>query len=196
MTSLSAVQRRASVIANKRQANSQRQQQGVALFIALIILLVISVLGITALRSSATNARVTTGIQASHLSFQGAQSAINQAIEDTLDGQAGKLSPLLADMIEHIGEVRPTRCVVASGTVEGNCEAQYVDSRQLVKASYRAEMTGFAPKLGECISSNCAIQLGDYSITVAGRGDVPAMKLSHVNVQDLSLYGPKVKSEL
>jgi hypothetical protein len=57
-----------------------RQQSGAALFVALIILLIVSMMGVSAMKSSILSERMAFNTQARELSFQAAETSINGVI--------------------------------------------------------------------------------------------------------------------
>lgn len=180
-------------------ARHTRQQQGIALFVALMILVIISVLGAAAMRSSITNARIITGIQAGEMSFQGAQTAINAVINEMVGSTAGQSGNILTDMINNrvAGKVVVyKRCVTASDTsVAGACTTQFVDSRSLVRADSQSILEeDTLPAAGWALSG--AGMYAYHQIIVAGEGQVPSIGTSNTNVQKLALLGPKAQGDL
>ena len=59
--------------------NMQAKQQGFVLVIGLLMLVVITIVGVTAMSSTSTNERMTANSQFQTISFQAAESAINDA---------------------------------------------------------------------------------------------------------------------
>lgn len=57
-------------------------QRGAALFVALIILLIVSMMGVSAMKSGIFNEKMAFNAQASDLSFQAAETAINSVISE------------------------------------------------------------------------------------------------------------------
>lgn len=175
-------------------------QRGVALFIALMILVIISVLGVAAMRSSVTNARITTGIQAGVMSFQGAQTAINAVINEMVGTTAGQAGNILTDMISNRATgkvVIQNRCVTAANTaVSAACTTtQFVDSRSLVRASSQSILENdMLPAPGWSLSGAGAYAYNQ--IIVAGAGAVPTIGITNTNVQELALLGPKPQGDL
>lgn len=188
----------------KRQAalsrdGQVRRQSGIALFVALMILVIISVLGVAAMRSSVTNARITTGIQAGEMSFQGAQTAINAVINEMIGTTAGQPGNILTDMIAGHAAGTVTvqrRCVTASNTaVTGACTTQFVDSRSLVRAGSQSILENdMLPAPGWSLSGSGSYAY--YQIIVAGEGGVPSIGTNNTNVQKLALLGPKPQGDL
>jgi hypothetical protein len=179
-------------------------QRGVALFVALMILVIISILGMSALRTSVTNARITTGIQIGTLGFQGAQTAINGAIDEMTGPTAGQTGNLLTAMLTARTQglvqiqyrcVTPSDLSVAASAAPSCSATQFADSRDLVQAgSESILMQTMAPAPGWTLSGPGAY--GYNQIVVAGTGAVPSMGVTNTNVQNLALLGPKPQGEL
>lgn len=195
-----AVQQAEVISVQVRYAGGVAAQRGVALFIALMILVIISILGISAMRSSVTSARIATGIQVNTMSFQGAQTAIQAVINEMVGSTAGKTGNVLTDMItaRSMGVVQVMeRCVTASNTsVAAACSSsQFVDSRSLVQAGSQSLLEkNMKPAPGWALSGP-----GSYAynaILVAGSGTVPSMGMETTNVQELALLGPKPQGDL
>lgn len=66
------------------QIACRRHQQGVSLLMVLILLVVMSVLGVAVLRSSAMQERMSANMRDRSLAFQGAESALRYAQDDVL----------------------------------------------------------------------------------------------------------------
>lgn len=62
------------------KGNAMKKQEGVALLVCLMILLILSVMGIVAMRMMSSQAMMAIGSQASDISFQAAETGINRAI--------------------------------------------------------------------------------------------------------------------
>lgn len=63
---------------------SRSSQRGVALVVALLILVMISILGISAMRTSIFNAKIAVGAQVGTMTFQAAESAIAAMYEEAM----------------------------------------------------------------------------------------------------------------
>lgn len=61
-----------------------RRQEGMALLIALVVLVVVSILGATSMRSALFQGKVSVNQQASQLTFQGAESGIESVFEQSV----------------------------------------------------------------------------------------------------------------
>ena len=168
-------------------------QRGVALFITLMILIIISILGVSAMRSSITNARIATGIQGRTISFQAAQSGINSALND-ITYKEGVASKLLATMMTERtknsgvkGSDLHTYCVVNGSSVVNACtSSQFVGTRELAQSSYQV----FLEKNQGVVVGYSS--LANNTIITGGAGVVPALGMRNDNVQELTLLAPKV----
>ena len=59
-----------------------RRQQGAALVVALLILVVVSLLGVSAMKSSVFSAKVATGTQADAMTFEAAETSLTGAYKE------------------------------------------------------------------------------------------------------------------
>ena len=182
-----------------------RKQQGAALFVALVILVIISVLGVTALRSSGTDARVVTSVQASAHSFQAAESAINEIISvmETKKDDSDSYGRIANELVQERDRIFRF-CITEKGVKknasgdpnDANCGSNdYLDGRKIVQSSARVGMQGnMMPEPGW--SLNSAITFGRAPIVVVGEGYVPSLKVKKINVQKLGLFGVMNREEL
>lgn len=200
MKQLMATDAKVAQIARHKAAGAYARQKGVALFIALMILVIISIMGIAAMRSSVTNARIATGIQVNTMSFQGAQTAIQAVVNEMVGTTAGQPGNILTDMITDRSKgltVIQKRCVTPSDTAAAAAcsSTQFVDSRGLVQSGSQTLLEkSMSPAPGWALSGP-----GSYaynSILVAGSGSVPSMGMNTTNLQELALLGPKPQGEL
>lgn len=115
-----------------RQSTADRlSQRGAALIVALLVLLMVSVLGLSAMRSSVSSSKVATGVQADIMTFDAAETALHLAI-NTLGSMSEQ--ELTASVVD--GN-RVEYCVTAQGTIaSGPCsDRNRMDSRNLLQAS-------------------------------------------------------------
>lgn len=177
-------------------------QRGVALVVALMILIIISVLGITAMRTSLFNAKIATTGQGATMAFQAAESAIAAVHAEALDTSNGTIieDAMLARQLGS-GYVQ-SRCVADSDVRKsGDCTAgtpgtttddDFMDSRGIVKASSRTVMKeGVRPVAGAQLSrgggSNTSFAWYDF-VTVA-KGRVEPLNIEQHNVQEFTRLG-------
>lgn len=184
--------------------HSYRKQQGAALFVALVILVIISVLGIASLRSSGTDARVVTSVQAATHSFQAAESAINEIISvmETKANDSDSYGRIANDLVQNRNLVLRF-CVTENGVITEGGEPKnakcgtndYLDGKKIVQSSARVGMQGnMVPEPGWSLSS--AITFGRAPIVVVGEGYVPSLEVKKINVQKLGLFGVMNREEL
>ena len=69
--------------------HGRARQQGVALMVALMILVVVSILGISAMKSSVFSAKVATGTQADAMTFEAAETALTEVYRE-LNAMSGE----------------------------------------------------------------------------------------------------------
>lgn len=121
----------------RESARQVRQRQaGVALFACLMILLILSLLGITAMRMMASQGEIAAGSQGASISYSTGVSAINAAInvgEGDLDSRV---------VLPRVGEAPRERCLAGgSGAYQlmEDCSAAWAvaDARGVSKAKVR-----------------------------------------------------------
>src|SRR5690606_27430790 len=71
-----------------KQRSTMNRQRGAALLVALMILLIVSVIGISAMRSSSFSAKVAMGTQLDAMAFEAAETAIGQTLDKLLAADA------------------------------------------------------------------------------------------------------------
>ena len=76
------------LVSRDHGAGSARRQQGISLVIVLILLIVMSVLGVAVLRSSALQERMSANLRDRNLAFQAAETALRIAQQDVLGNAA------------------------------------------------------------------------------------------------------------
>jgi len=184
--------------------STRHNQSGAALVIALMILVIISIVGLTALRSSVFNTKISTMNQASTMSFQGAETAIAAVFDEAVNQSFKTPGHVVSYAVAQLGfgnNVVINRCVT-----HGNLYLQractnndFVDSRGLVQAGSRT-MVKPTPrlKLNEVITDNTggSTTIRYYDFVTVADAYVPVMKMSSFNVQEftteaLSTGGPE-----
>lgn len=111
---------------------SMKKQSGVALFVCLMILLIISMLAISALRMSMSQTQVATSSLAADIVFQAAETAINKTV---IEGEAD-LNDRVILPVSYDAPI--TRCISAASTTTtaGACGSSvYADSKAVTKAT-------------------------------------------------------------
>ncbi|WP_182334089.1 pilus assembly PilX family protein [Stenotrophomonas acidaminiphila] len=155
---------------------TSRAQRGITLLVVLVLLLILSVLGIAILRSSAMQERMSANMRDRSLAFQGAETALRYAQDVVLAGnsawEAGTV-PAAADCTS------TSVCPTGSAAVWANLPAGTYDTRLGAAPQYWIEYLGVGPGYkGNCDSlppsPDCESPL--FRITArsrsAGRADV------------------------
>ena len=157
---------------------SMRAQRGVALLIALLILVIVSLMGITAMKTSMFSAKISTGTQVDAMAFEGAESAVEEAYAH-LQGMSGaELQPFLRGQVAY-------RCL-AGNTVKGTrCTgSERLDSRDLVQAGSRIRQNGMQALDGGQVSVSGGGRLEvDYTFEIMGDSEVEQFKIENHHLQ-------------
>lgn len=173
------------------------KQKGVTLLVALVALLVISILGMAALRSSSTDARLATNLQAKNLTFEAAQSAINVVVKKAeVKNAKDDYSELVQRLKDSHATSIVTYCITNTGSIEDKCSPeQYLDGAKKISSEAQIMMTGkMQRESGWSLSSPMAF--GRSEIIVVGEGKMEAPDVKSVNVQYLGIFGPMSQSNL
>lgn len=174
--------------------SAHRKQSGAALVIALMILVIISIVGLTALRSSVFNTKISTMNQASTMSFQGAETAIAAVFDEAVRLPFTTPGHVVGYAVAELGfgnMVVVERCVT-----HGNLYLQractnndFVDSRGLVQAGSRTVVKP-TPRLkeNEVITDNTggSTTIRYYDFVTVADAYVPVMRTSSFNVQEFT----------
>lgn len=148
-----------------------RNQRGAALFVALIILLLVSLMGVSAMKSGIFQERMAFNSQAEETTFQAAETAIEGVIKEARNSTA------LLGQLAATHEVR-THCVsLTRGTAEGACTAtDTLDLRKAVQAEAQSQYDRQRPLLG-----SDAGQLADLQFHTIGEGSFVETSLPFSN---------------
>lgn len=160
--------------------NGNRSQRGAALIVALIILVMVSLMGISALRSSMYSGKVATGVQADAMTFEAAETALGVTYR-TLAGMSDEnlYSALSGDAIEY--------CVTESAVdASGACGSGTVfDDRGLLQARSYSFLGGYAPIDGAQVSlTGAGSVFVDYQINMLGESEMISLKLENYHLQE------------
>jgi len=177
------------------QLLNRGRQKGMALFIALLLLVVISILGVSAMRMSLFNARITTGSQVNTMTFQAGESALQSVYEEALNADLGGqdnviLRAMNKRFAEGVFEVQK-RCVTDSDPYQsGDCASgDYMDSRSLIKASSQTVVKDvIRPVVGSSITSGGTTVVW-YDFVSVAKGDMEELQVESHNVQEFSRKG-------
>lgn len=130
-------------------------QQGAALLVALVVLLAITLMGVTSLRSGLFHERMSLNSQADALTFMGAESGINGIMAAARRiGDQGNSESFFADTI--IGKRAQTNCVTHAGLLSGACSqlSHALDTRTegIVFSQPETEYLGERPVIGSDVN--------------------------------------------
>lgn len=184
-----------------RGLDGRRTQRGAALAVALMILVITSIIGITAMRTSIMSTKITVGAQAAAMSFHAAETAINAVFEEGATPGA----PIFTELMQRygIGDTTPEdRCVTAATIyVDGLCPGgSFMDSRGLVRAESRtvlAGVGGMAGTIGQISTSGNAGNISvAYNFLTVGHGSLPVVNIDNWNVQEFRTTAFKPAGEL
>lgn len=170
-----------------------RQQQGVALVIALMILVIISVIGIAAMRTSLFSVKVATSAQASAMAFQSAETALSAIYDEATSPSATSAGNVIADAVEKMLIGAPAvveRCVtVADPYKKGACAStDRADSRDLtVSGSRTVVKPGGRAVAGSGIGSTAGTTVRYYDFVSAAKGAVPVLNINRFNMQEYTV---------
>lgn len=158
-----------------------QSQAGVALFVALIILLLVSFMGVSAMRGSILGERMAFNTQARELSFQSAETAINGVLAKART-DADLLNDVLAATRQH--------CITAAqGVTDGACgTTSTFDGRQLLRSA--AESSFVRQRV---VFDNDSSAVVDYQFKTIGTGDFIAttgLPFINRNLQEWRKLGP------
>lgn len=157
-------------------------QSGAALFVALIILLVVSMMGVSAMKGGIFHERMAFNSQAEEMSFQAAETAIGGVIREARN------STVLLGQLAAGHEIK-THCVtMAAGTAEGACEA---DDTLDIRQSLQAEAQSRFDRQRPLMNSDAGL-LADFQFHTIGKGSfvVSDMPFENRNRQEWRRVGP------
>ena len=156
---------------------SHKRQRGVALLIALFVLVIVSVMGITAMKTSMFSAKIATGTQIDAMAFEGAESAVSATFRE----------------LENDDDV-----TMSDETVEGACgDGQTLDSRGLIVSESHSKVNGYMPIDGGGISSTGggALQV-DYKVGILGDSRLPGLGVENHHMQEALKRALKPSSDI
>jgi len=173
--------------------NAPRKQKGVALVVALMILVIISVIGIAAMRTSLFSVKVATSAQASAMAFQSAETALSAIYDEATSPSATSAGNVIADAVEKMligASVVIDRCVtVADPYKKGACASgDHADSRDLTVSESRTVVKpGGRAVAGSGIGSTAGTTVRYYDFVSAAKGSVPVLNINRFNVQEYTV---------
>ncbi len=170
----------------------RKKQAGAALIVALVILVMVSLLGVSAMRSSIFSSKVVTGVQADALSFEAAETAIAIAFRGLSSLNDIELTAALDS-----GGVEA--CVSGTGSMTaGECDSTaFMDSRGLLRAQAYSYLSGYQPIAGSQVSvTGSGGVFVDYRVDILGQSDFPTLKLDNNHLQETLKRGIKPGSDI
>src|SRR5690606_1301907 len=165
-----------------KQPSTMNRQRGAALLVALMILLIVSVIGISAMRSSSFSAKVAMGTQLDAMAFEAAETAIGQTLDKLLAADAASAD----DVTQLMNGEGLAWCIKSDGIFKKPCDAADVmDSRGMVKSEARSTSTGFRRVSGNQLSQagGGSTTFVDFELTVQGNGELPSYALLNRHIQ-------------
>ncbi len=135
--------------------SSPKSQQGVTLFVALIMLVIISLLGVTALKNASIEEQMSSNLYQKNITFQASESAVESTITNTA---------LIAQVLSSTTPVNQTVAVPIPNTT----------------ASVSYSSTGAGPVLGS--STNV---FSGQRIMITSTGQIPAVNARTVTVHGI-----------
>lgn len=154
---------------------SEQKQTGSVLLISLIILVMVSLLGIAAMRASMFSNKVTTGVQADTMSFEAAETALGLTFR-TL----GEMTE--TDLTAAVVDGRSTEyCITEEGLTTGTQCSSFMDSRSLLRARSFASQP-----LNNCrpIPGFDVEDFKDLVINLLGESEMPSYNIENHHLQE------------
>jgi type IV pilus assembly protein PilX len=166
--------------------NIQRQR-GAALLVALMILLIVSIIGVAAMRSSTLASRVAMGAQLDAIVFEAAESAIAETMANLTVFNASDDELKFEEIVSLFNGETITWCLQKdlSRKLDSCGNSDFLDSRSLITAESRSKAVGFSAVSGNQISSagGAAVLFADFELAIQGDGAMPGYGLSNRHVQ-------------
>lgn len=162
---------------------SNSRQQGAALVVALIILLMITLMGVSAVKSGLFHERMAFNAQAEELSFHAAETAIGGVI-----AEARTNSVMLTKLVDDRGAETEHCISLADGLVDGACsDASTIDERDSLVSEATSRFDSKKPLLASDIE-----YFKDYVFESEGSGRFvqASMPFSTTNLQEWRKIGP------
>jgi len=169
-----------------------RRQRGAALIVSLLMLMIISIIGVVAMRTSIFNAKISASTQGSVMSFQAAESALAVLLDQGMGATEAALAR------RSIGDATPVEgCLSASDlNKSGACAASdYLDQRGLLKASWQMvagptqglDLTGEDQGGFQVSTSGGDSSLpADCTFVAVGEGQMEVLNIQDHNVQEFA----------
>src|SRR5690554_641128 len=176
----------------KTESSVLTRQEGAALLVALIVLLLVSMMGISALRSSIFSGRVATSVQADAMTFEAAETALGVTFRNLATMSNQELySGLAGPAIEY--------CVRSTNTsASGPCaSSDFMDERKLLRAQPTSFIAGYTMRDGFAVGQTGASNIFvDYQINIHGESAMPTLHLENFHLQEALKFGILPASEI
>ena len=181
-----------------------QRQQGIAMVVALLLLVVITVMGLVSLRSGMMSGKITASARASIITFQAAESALNAVFREAVDASAADPANIVNVLVSQLalGTLSPVdRCVTHTDSfIRRPCiPGDTFDSRGLIQASSRVAIRPDPKQVrprgnnqgGTQISRTGAgaTLFADYEFVAVGRGALDALTMETYTVQEFAKIG-------
>lgn len=176
------------------------KQRGAALLVALMILTVVSILGVTAMKTSMFNSKIATTAQVSAIAFDGAESAIAAVYDEAVYQPQSDPQFLIGALVTQYNIDTGTSIVVDRCVGKNNVQelracvgGETSDSRNLLQAGSRTVMKGLAtaPFLSTISSAGgSSINFAWYEFMAVAEGDVEIFNVNRINEQHFAKLGP------
>jgi type IV pilus assembly protein PilX len=163
--------------------SSQASQKGVALFVALIILLVVSLAGVSAIKSGIFHGRMAFNSQAEEMTFQAAETAINTVISE-----AREKGEIASDIKNSVGAGTLNHCISKASRIDQKvCEnTDTIDARSSLKADAESNYIGRRPILN---TDDSAFMHYEFSTVGQGTFVQVSMPFHNKNYQEWRKVG-------
>ncbi|MDF1822500.1 MAG: PilX N-terminal domain-containing pilus assembly protein [Alcanivoracaceae bacterium] len=173
---------------------SMRKQKGAALLVSLMILVIISLIGIAAMRTSLFNAKISTSAKASTMVFEGAETAISAVFKEGRYVDLLDPGQIFASAISAPGVIID-RCVTGSSLYKpGACTSvDFLDQRDLVKSGSRTAVVGRELNAGAAGEGGNRISGANryvyFQFATAAKGEMPVLNIEQHTIQEFALRG-------
>ena len=171
---------------------SNYNQRGAALLVSLIILMLVSLMGISALRSSVFSGKVATSVQADAMTFEAAETALGVTFR-TLDSMTNQ------ELYTGLANGAVELCIKHDNpAATGPCgSGNFVDERQLLRAQSTSFLAGYTMRdgfaVGQTGSGNIFV---DYKINMLAESEMPTLNLENYHLQEALKIGILPASEI
>ncbi len=162
---------------------SIKRQSGAALFVALIILLLVTLIGVSALRGGMFNEIMAFNAQSDELAFQASESAINGVINESQ-----RNLKLVDNIIKQSAGTTLKHCITHATVKDGMCsDTDTLDSRSSIKSDAASQYEFKSAAVGH---DPAAVMQFQFSTVGTGHFKQAGMPFKHYNYQAWRKLGP------